>query len=337
MSAQMPIDVSKPPKLDLDQFIGTAISATPAELHPYFESFRTLHTRKWVTFVFYKLGGTPHVPILQTMAPAYSKAFWVLRCPFEQTVPGWDIRKVRARLWNKAEPTSTSRDGSKGFERDRQWVDYAIVLPESCTWRMVLSALDPQTHLTFLTSFLSRIDTKKSQEAHVLLLATIAHAKLLYGDLEGTKTEMDAAWKVLDDLNSVDNTVNAAYYGVAADYYKVCPDQSSFGMKRCWRKCRRKRSMHLITEIHYSSWPASILRRICQLRNASPVPTISESLRSWEIRSITSVNLYVPVLRININLKGTDAPLVAHAPNIGCVGRNAPWMDQKATVYLQRR
>jgi len=80
---------------------------------------------------------------------------------------------------------------------------------------------DPKTHLTFLTSLLSRIDTGKSQEAHVLLLATIAHAKLLYGDLEGTKTDMDSAWKVLDNLEGVDNGVNAAYYGVAADYYKV--------------------------------------------------------------------------------------------------------------------
>lgn len=33
-------------KLDLDQFIGTALSATPSELHPYFEAFRTLYTRK---------------------------------------------------------------------------------------------------------------------------------------------------------------------------------------------------------------------------------------------------------------------------------------------------
>ena len=80
---------------------------------------------------------------------------------------------------------------------------------------------DPQTHITFLTSLLSRIDISKSQEAHVLLLATIAHAKLLYGDLEGTKTDMDSAWKVLDNLEGVDNGVNAAYYGVAADYYKA--------------------------------------------------------------------------------------------------------------------
>ena len=68
---------------------------------------------------------------------------------------------------------------------------------------------------------LARIDTKTSKEAHVLLLASIAHAKLLYGDLEGTKSDMDAAWKILDTLEGVDNGVNAAYYGVGADYYKV--------------------------------------------------------------------------------------------------------------------
>jgi len=32
---------------------------------------------------------------------------------------------------------------------------------------------------------------------------------------------MDTAWKVLDTLDGVENSVNAAYYGVAADYYKV--------------------------------------------------------------------------------------------------------------------
>lgn len=80
---------------------------------------------------------------------------------------------------------------------------------------------DPQNHLTFLTSLLSRIDTEKAKEAHVLLLTTIAHAKLLYGDLEGTRTDMDSAWKVLDNLEGVDNGVNAAYYLLAADYYKV--------------------------------------------------------------------------------------------------------------------
>lgn len=58
----------------------------------------------------------------------------------------------------------------------------------------------------------------------MLLLASLARAKLLYGDVEGTKADMDRAWKVLDaELagSGVDAGVNAAYYSIAADYYKV--------------------------------------------------------------------------------------------------------------------
>lgn len=79
---------------------------------------------------------------------------------------------------------------------------------------------DPAQHIAFLTD-LSRIDTDASPEAYVLLLATLAHAKLSYGDIEGTKTDIDAAWKNLDELSGVENSVNAAYYSVAADYYKA--------------------------------------------------------------------------------------------------------------------
>ena len=51
---------------------------------------------------------------------------------------------------------------------------------------------------------LGRIKTDKSPEAHVLLLSTLAHAKLLFGDLEGTQNDMELAWKVLDNLDGVD-------------------------------------------------------------------------------------------------------------------------------------
>ncbi|KAF8587736.1 hypothetical protein K439DRAFT_1407285 [Ramaria rubella] len=80
---------------------------------------------------------------------------------------------------------------------------------------------DPAAHLAFLTSLLSRINKTKFAEAYVLLLSTLAHAKLLYGDLLGTKTDMDEAGKILDDLGDIDTSVNAAYYSVAADYYKA--------------------------------------------------------------------------------------------------------------------
>ena len=39
---------------------------------------------------------------------------------------------------------------------------------------------------------------------------------------------MDAAWKVLDELSGVDTGVNAAYYSIAADYYKVTSSENEF-------------------------------------------------------------------------------------------------------------
>jgi len=180
MSAQMAVDAPKPPKLDLDEFISTAISATPLQLHPYFESFRTLHTRK----LWHQLT----LKLFEFMDDPLSKPYRVET--FERFVRDFEMRLNQLRLVEMAVKVSREID-------------------------------NPQTHLSFLTALLSRINAEKSQEAHVLLLATIAHAKLLYGDLEGTKTDMDLAWKTLDQLSGVDNGVNAAYYGVAADYYKA--------------------------------------------------------------------------------------------------------------------
>ena len=117
---------------------------------------------------------------------------------------------------------------------------------------------DPSDHIGFLSDILSRIDKDKSQEAYVLLLATIARAKLIFGDTEGTKADMDAAWKVLDDLSGVDRGVNAAYYSIAADYYKVIsPGTISFAMVLNDLP-RLERSMGHITRTHCFTSPASI-------------------------------------------------------------------------------
>lgn len=43
---------------------------------------------------------------------------------------------------------------------------------------------------------MSRVGKSKSPEAYALLLSSLAHAKLLYGDMQGTKTDMDEALKV---------------------------------------------------------------------------------------------------------------------------------------------
>ncbi|CCM02283.1 uncharacterized protein FIBRA_04370 [Fibroporia radiculosa] len=168
------------PKIDINAYLDQGISATPSDLHPFFESFRTLHSRKLWHQMTLKLAEFFDHPLSK---------------PYRVDVFNKFVRDFEARL-NQLRLVEMGVKVSKEID-------------------------NPANHLTFLTDLLSRVNTEKAPEAHVLLLASLAHAKLLFGDLEGTKTDIDAAWKILDELSGVDNIVNAAYYGVAADYYKA--------------------------------------------------------------------------------------------------------------------
>ncbi|KAI0321151.1 hypothetical protein OF83DRAFT_1100886 [Amylostereum chailletii] len=170
----------KPPKLDVDEYLTTAISATPGELHPFFESFQTLHTRKLWHQLTVKLAEFFDHPIAR---------------PFRVEVYSRFVRDFEERL----NPLRIVEMGVK--------VSHDIE--------------NPALHVEFLTELLSRIDKEKSPDAHVLLLSTLAHSKLAFGDVDGCKGDIDAAWKILDDLSGVENSVNATYYRVAADFYKA--------------------------------------------------------------------------------------------------------------------
>ncbi|KAF8508082.1 hypothetical protein JB92DRAFT_3145169 [Gautieria morchelliformis] len=177
-STQMQVD--KPPKLDVDAYLSTALSTAPVELHAFIESFRNLHRRK----LWHQL--------TQSVSDFFDHP---LSKPYRVDVFERFVREFEIRI-NQLSLVQMGTKVSKEFD-------------------------DPVAHLAFLTSLLSRIDKTTSAEAYILLLSTLAHAKLLYGDLQGTRTDMDEAGKILDDLDGVDTSVNAAYYSVAADYYKA--------------------------------------------------------------------------------------------------------------------
>ncbi|KAF9791981.1 hypothetical protein BJ322DRAFT_1026512 [Thelephora terrestris] len=187
MASSMAVDKSKQPKLDVDKYLSTAISATPADLHHYFESFQNLYSRKLWHQMTLKLVEFFDDPLSQ-----------------EYQVDVYDrfVRDFAAKL-------NSLKLVEMGVKVSRQ-ID------------------NPSDHIGFLSDILLRIDKDKSQEAYVLLLATIARAKLVFGDIEGTKADMDAAWKVLDELSGVDTGVNAAYYSIAADYYKAKAEYGSY-------------------------------------------------------------------------------------------------------------
>ena len=52
MATEMTVDKPAPPKLDVDEYLTSALSVTPAGLHPYFTAFKDLHSRKYVNLAY---------------------------------------------------------------------------------------------------------------------------------------------------------------------------------------------------------------------------------------------------------------------------------------------
>lgn len=61
--------------------------------------------------------------------------------------------------------------------------------------------------------------------------------------MEGTKTDIDESGKLIDQLDGVESSVHAAYYGVSADYYKVRrTSKHSEKLRTLIRDARRKQN-----------------------------------------------------------------------------------------------
>ncbi|KAA1466869.1 hypothetical protein DENSPDRAFT_831776 [Dentipellis sp. KUC8613] len=176
----MAVDKPRQPKLNVEEYLTTALSATPAELHPFFQAFQDLHSRRLWHQLTQKLFEFFDHPLARGVRVDV----------FDRFVRDFEARLNPLRLAEMAVKVSKDID-------------------------------NPAHHVAFLTDLLGRIDKEASPDAHVLLLATLAHSKLVFGDVEGAKTDIDAAWAVLDLLSGIENTVNAAYYNTAAEYHKA--------------------------------------------------------------------------------------------------------------------
>jgi len=110
--------------------------------------------------------------------------------------------------------------------------------------RVAREYTDPTASLAFLESVHSRLPNPEPEDkedvglvkppprpaadAYALSHTSIAYAQLLIGNLESSKASLDACEKILSELDSVDPAVNAGFYGVSADYFKVKADYVSF-------------------------------------------------------------------------------------------------------------
>lgn len=81
--------------------------------------------------------------------------------------------------------------------------------------------LDDNERLAFLTSLADRVNKPASQDAYVYATADVASVKLRLKDFDGARKDLDASQKILDNFDSVENIVRAAFYKINADYYHV--------------------------------------------------------------------------------------------------------------------
>ncbi|KAG9005667.1 26S proteasome regulatory subunit [Tulasnella sp. JGI-2019a] len=166
--------------IDVDLYLSTVSSKSPAELHPFFAKFTKLHTRRlWhqLTLAIFEFLDHP-------LSPPYQVDL------FNKFIHDFESKLNQLKL-----------------------VEIGVKISRQLS--------DPNEILAFLSSLLSRIDKAAHPAAYVLALSSLAHAKLVFGDMVGTKTDVDACSTILDDLDGVEPNVNAAFYGVAADYYKA--------------------------------------------------------------------------------------------------------------------
>lgn len=102
MATEMAVDKPAAPKLDVDEYLTSALSATPAELHPFLSAFKDLHSRKYVVLLMAH-GRVLRTEVLQTMASTVAEARRVLRPPAVAAIPRRCIRTLRPRFREQAE------------------------------------------------------------------------------------------------------------------------------------------------------------------------------------------------------------------------------------------
>ncbi len=85
-----------------------------------------------------------------------------------------------------------------------------------------LPSSDAKLSQEFLASHTEKLKGyKNAKDAYVLSTMETAHYKLINKDMEGCKAAIDECEKALEQLSGVETIINASFYRVAADYYKV--------------------------------------------------------------------------------------------------------------------
>ncbi|KAF4970390.1 hypothetical protein FSARC_2583 [Fusarium sarcochroum] len=87
---------------------------------------------------------------------------------------------------------------------------------------------EDEDRLAFLQAVAKKVDNENSQDAYVYALVAVARAKLDLDELDDARKDLDAAERILDSFDSVENVVHASFYDVNAIYYQRKMDFSNY-------------------------------------------------------------------------------------------------------------
>lgn len=150
-----------------------------------------------------------------------------------------------------------------------------------------LLTVDTQEALDFMTSLAEKVNTSATQDAYVYALVEASALKLMLGQTDAVRKDLDAANKILDTFDSVDPVIHAAFYRVSADYYSVSPHMSS-------KKITSRARLTIPTTIAMLSYILHVSLNLRRFPRKKPkfVHTISALLPSSGKRYIISANYY---------------------------------------------
>lgn len=99
-----------------------------------------------------------------------------------------------------------------------------------------------------MQSIVEKVNTPATQDAYVYALVETAAIKLVVVSLDDVRKDLDAAGKILDSFDSIDNSIHAAFYRVNADYYSVRAvrdDELTWQAKRDYQNYYRNALLYL--------------------------------------------------------------------------------------------
>lgn len=154
-------------------------------------------------------------PLFYTMEDQWERKLWhQLTMTLNEFYATEASAPLRVRVYTQFISTFQNKINQLGL------VSFALMSAQQFT--------DSEEALKFLEASKEKVNTEDTQDAYVYSQIEIARVKLALEDFKGARELLDTSRKALDSLYRVEPVINAAFYDVNSEYYKLKADFTTF-------------------------------------------------------------------------------------------------------------